>query len=195
MLVARVVRGPLRRYAAGEQLRLAGCGVYRSFHSGLVWRNSEAVASDERSQEKPTEKIGKLLDDILALNMLEVRELTTHLKDKLGVGDIPMGMPMAAQPVAAAAPATAAPAGDGGAASEEPKAEEKSVFTVKLAAFDQAKKIALIKEVRAVTGLGLKEAKALVDEAPNVVREGVPKDEAQELKAKLEELGGTVDLE
>ncbi|KAJ8904965.1 hypothetical protein NDN08_001477 [Rhodosorus marinus] len=192
MLVARVVSRPLRRYAAGEQLRLAGCGVYRGFHSGLVLRNSEAVASDEESLEKPTEKIGKLLDDILALNMLEVRELTTHLKDKLGVGDIPMGMPMTAQPAAAAA---AAPAADGEAAAEEPKVEEKSVFIVKLAAFDQAKKIALIKEVRAVTGLGLKEAKALVDEAPNVVREGVPKEEAHELKAKLEELGGTVDLE
>uniref|UniRef100_A0A7S0BQ03 50S ribosomal protein L12, chloroplastic n=1 Tax=Rhodosorus marinus TaxID=101924 RepID=A0A7S0BQ03_9RHOD len=126
------------------------------------------------------------------MNMLEVRELTTHLKDKLGVGDIPMGMPMAAQPAAAAA---APAAGDVEAAAEEPKVEEKSVFIVKLAAFDQAKKIALIKEVRAVTGLGLKEAKALVDEAPNIVKEGVPKEEANELKAKLEELGGTVDLE
>jgi large subunit ribosomal protein L7/L12 len=91
--------------------------------------------------------------------------------------------------VAAAAPAAAAAGGDGAGGAEE----EKSTFDVVLTSSGD-KKIQVIKVVRAATGLGLKEAKALVDEAPKPVKEGIDKDEAEKLKAELEEAGGSVEL-
>ena len=82
----------------------------------------------------------------------------------------------------------------GAAVEEEPK-EEKTVFDVKLASFDAKSKIKIIKEVRAITGLGLKEAKALVEAAPSVLKKEVKKEEADELVEKLKEIGGVVELE
>ncbi len=114
------------------------------------------------------------------LSLLEVKELVDELKERLGVEDMPaMGAMMMLGPGAGAAPAEAE--------------EEKTEFDVVLTAVGE-KKIAVIKEVRAVTGLGLKEAKALVDGAPAPVKEAVSKDEAEELKKKLEEAGATVEL-
>ena len=110
--------------------------------------------------------------------MLEAAELATLLEDKWGVS-------------AAAAPmAVAVPSGGGDAAGA---AEEKSEFDVILTAAG-ASKINVIKEVRAITGLGLKEAKDLVEGAPKAVKEGVAKDEAEEIKGKLEEAGATVEV-
>ena len=111
-------------------------------------------------------------------SMLEVSELIKDIEDKFGV--------TAAAPVAVAA----APAA-GGAAAES--AEEKTEFDVILESSGD-KKIQVIKVVRAITSLGLKEAKALVEEAPKVVKEGVSKEEAEELKTKLEEVGATITL-
>ena len=114
------------------------------------------------------------------LSLLEVKELVDELKERLGVEDMPaMGAMM--MPGAGAGTATAE------------AEEEKTEFDVVLTAVGE-KKIAVIKEVRAVTGLGLKEAKALVDGAPAPVKEAVSKDEAEELKKKLEEAGATVEL-
>jgi len=109
-------------------------------------------------------------------NMIEISELVKDIEDKFGV--------TAAVPVAAAA---------GGAADGASEAEEKSSFDVVLTAAGQSK-ISVIKVVRELSGLGLKEAKELVDSAPKAVKEGVAKDEAETIKSQLEEAGATVEL-
>lgn len=121
--------------------------------------------------------LDKLVDELSKLTVLEAAELSKKLEEVWGVS--------AAAPVAVAA---AAPAGGG----EEAAAEQDS-FDIVLAAIGD-KKINVIKEVRAITGLGLKEAKDLVESAPKPVKEGASKDEAEELKKKLEEVGATVEL-
>ena len=117
----------------------------------------------------------KIADDLSKLTVMEAAELSTILEEKWGVS--------AAAPVAVAAPA----------AGGEAAAEEKTEFDVILASFGE-KKIDVIKEVRALTSLGLKEAKDLVESAPAPIREGVSKDEAEEVKKKLEGAGATVEL-
>eukprot|EP00186_Timspurckia_oligopyrenoides_P002752 CAMPEP_0182443578 /NCGR_PEP_ID=MMETSP1172-20130603/2283_1 /TAXON_ID=708627 /ORGANISM="Timspurckia oligopyrenoides, Strain CCMP3278" /LENGTH=139 /DNA_ID=CAMNT_0024638909 /DNA_START=263 /DNA_END=682 /DNA_ORIENTATION=+ len=134
-------------------------------------------------------KVSKLLDEIVQLNMLEVKELSSGLKDRLGLADLP-SMPMGGMMAMPAAPAKAA---DAPAAA--PKVEEKTSFTVRLTGFDAAKKIGIIKEIRTLTGLGLKEAKALVDSAPVVVKENLTKDDAAALQEKLTAAGATSELE
>jgi large subunit ribosomal protein L7/L12 len=118
----------------------------------------------------------KIVDDLSSLTVLEASELAKLLEEKWGVS-------------AAAAVAVAA----GPAAAAAPAAEEKTEFTVVLAAIGD-KKIEVIKEVRAITGLGLKEAKDLVEGAPKPVKEGVNKDEAAKIKATLEKAGAKVEL-
>ena len=120
--------------------------------------------------------LGKLVDELSSLTVIEAAELSKLLEDKWGVS--------AAAPVAVAAVAGAAPAA---------AAEEKTEFTVQLTAAGD-KKIEVIKEVRAITGLGLKEAKDLVEAAPKAVKEGVSKDEAAKIKKQLEEAGAKVEL-
>ena len=122
----------------------------------------------------------KIADDLSALTVIEAAELSKILEEKWGVSAA------AAAPVAVAAVA-------GGDAGGAPAAEEKDSFDVILASFGD-NKINVIKEVRAATGLGLKEAKELVEGAPKPVKEGVAKDEAEAMKAKLEEAGATVEL-
>tara|TARA_B100001989_G_C24386377_1_gene386984 strand:+ start:401 stop:778 length:378 start_codon:yes stop_codon:yes gene_type:complete len=119
----------------------------------------------------------KIAEELSSLTVLEAAELSTLLEEKWGVS--------AAAPVAVAA---AAPSGDAGGA-----AEEKDSFTIVLAAAGD-QKINVIKEVRAITGLGLKEAKEIVESAPKDVKEDVPAAEANELKEKLEAAGATVEL-
>jgi large subunit ribosomal protein L7/L12 len=121
--------------------------------------------------------LAKLVDDLSSLTVLEAAELAKLLEDKWGVS-------------AAAAVAVAAAPGAGAAAAP---VEEKTEFTVVLAAAGD-KKIEVIKEVRAITGLGLKEAKDLVEGAPKPVKEGANKDEADKLKAQLEKVGAKVEL-
>jgi large subunit ribosomal protein L7/L12 len=121
----------------------------------------------------------EILDAIASMTVLEASELVKAMEEKFGVS--------AAAPVAVAA---AGPAAGGGAA----PAEEKTEFTVTLKAFDDTKKIAVIKEVRAVTGLGLKEAKELVEGAPKVLKENIAKDEAEKIKKSVTEAGGTVEV-
>ncbi len=117
----------------------------------------------------------KIVDDLSSLTVLEAAELAKLLEEKWGVS--------AAAAVAVAGPAAAAAA----------PAEEKTEFTVVLAAAGD-KKIEVIKEVRAITGLGLKEAKDLVEGAPKPVKEGIAKDEAEKVKAQLEKAGAKVEL-
>ena len=119
----------------------------------------------------------KIVDDLSSLTVLEAADLAKMLEEKWGVS---------------AAAAVAVAAGGGGGAAAAP-AEEKTEFTVVLASAGE-KKIEVIKEVRALTGLGLKEAKDLVEGAPKPVKEGVSKDEAEKVKAQLEKAGAKVEL-
>jgi large subunit ribosomal protein L7/L12 len=121
--------------------------------------------------------ITKLVDQLSELTVLEAADLAKALEEKWGVS--------------AAAAVAAAPAAGGGAAA--PAGEEQTEFDVILTG-DGGKKINVIKEVRAITGLGLGEAKTLVESAPKAVKEGVNKDEAEKIKKQIEEAGGTVEL-
>ena len=122
--------------------------------------------------------IAKLVEDLSQLTVMEAAELAKALEEAWGVS-------------AAAAVAVAAPAAGGAGGGEA--AEEKTEFDVILTG-DGGKKIQVIKEVRAITGLGLTEAKTLVESAPKAIKEGVNKAEAEEIKKKIEEAGGTVEL-
>lgn len=126
------------------------------------------------------EKMDELIKSIEGMTVLELSDLVKALEDKF---DVQANMPIAAFPAQAAA-------GVGGGAAPE---EEKSTFTVVLTSAG-SNKIAVIKEVRTMTSLGLKEAKDLVDAAPKPVKEGLPKQEAEEIKKKLEATGATVEL-
>jgi large subunit ribosomal protein L7/L12 len=122
----------------------------------------------------------EILEAIAGMTVLEVSELVKMMEEKFGVS--------------AAAPVAVAVAGGGGGAAA-PASEEKTEFNVILKAFDEAKKIAVIKEVRGVTGLGLKEAKDLVEGAPKPLKEGVSKDEAAKIKEVVTAAGGTVEIQ
>ena len=123
-----------------------------------------------------SEKITALIEEVKALTVLELNDLVKALEEEFGVS---------VSAAAMAAPA-AGPAG--------PAVEEKTEFDVVLAGFDAAAKIKVIKAVREITGLGLAEAKAAVEGTPKTLKEAVSKDEAEELKKKLEEAGGKVEL-
>ena len=122
-----------------------------------------------------SEKITAMIEEVKSLTVLELNDLVKALEEEFGVS----------------AAAMAAPAAGGAAAAP---AEEKTEFDVVLASFDAAAKIKVIKVVREITGLGLGEAKAVVEGAPKAIKEGVSKDEAEELKKQLEEAGGKVEL-
>jgi len=123
--------------------------------------------------------LAKLVDDLSALTVIEAAQLSKMLEDKWGVS--------------AAAPVAAAALGGGAAAPTVEAAAEKTEFDVILAAIGE-KKINVIKEVRAITSLGLKEAKDLVEAAPKPVKEGVNKEEAAKIKKQLEDAGATVEI-
>ena len=120
-----------------------------------------------------SEKITALIEEVKALTVLELSELVHALEDEFGVSDAAMAAPAAG---AAAAPA-----------------EEKTEFDVILADFG-AEKVKVIKAVREITGLGLADAKAVVEAAPKAIKEGISKDEAEEMKKKLEEVGAKVEI-
>lgn len=143
-----------------------------------VQEEPEAQGVTESEEKKPavSSKLQKIIDDVAALTVLELSELVKALEDKFGV--------TAAAPVAVAAGPTLV------AAEEQ---EEKTEFTVVLTSFGE-KKIQVIKEVRAVTDLGLKEAKELVESAPATVKENISKEDAEAVKAKLEAAGAAVEL-
>ena len=122
-----------------------------------------------------SEKITALIEEVKALTVLELNELVKALEEEFGVSAAAMAAPAAG--AAAAAPV-----------------EEKTEFDVVLAGFDAAAKIKVIKAVREITGLGLAEAKAAVEAAPKALKEAVSKDEAEELKKKLEEAGAKVEI-
>ena len=123
-----------------------------------------------------SEKITALIEEVKGLTVLELSELVKALEEEFGVSAAAMAAPAA------------------GAAGAAPAAEEKTEFDVVLASFDAAAKIKVIKAVREITGQGLAEAKATVEGAPKTLKEGVSKEEAEELQKKLEEAGAKVEL-
>lgn len=135
----------------------------------------DTTASDDTEEVEVPEKFKKLVEEVESMSVLELNELVKVLEKKFGVS--------------AAAVAVAAP----GATGTEGGEEEKSAFTVELTEAG-GQKIAVIKAVKELLGLGLKEAKELVDGAPSPLKENVPKEEAEEIKAKIEEAGGKVEL-
>ncbi len=122
----------------------------------------------------------KIADDLSALTVVEAAELSKILEEKWGVSAAAMAAPVASGAAA-------------GGAEASPEAEAKTEFAIELTAAG-AQKINVIKEVRTITGLGLKEAKDLVEGAPKIVKEGVPETEANEIKGKLEAAGASVEL-
>lgn len=133
--------------------------------------------SEEKKEVIVPEKFKKLVEEIEKMSVLDLSELVKVLEDKFGVSAAAPAMMMAAAPAA------------GGAAA----AEEKTEFNVELSGAG-ANKISVIKVVKEITGLGLAEAKGLVDGAPKMIKEGVKKEEAEEMKKKIEEAGGSVNL-
>ena len=147
-------------------------------------KTQTAVAEEKKEEAKPkvqlSEKMEGMIKTIEQMSVLELSDLVKALEDKFGVS--------AAAPMAMAFPGAGAPGGAAGAAEEE-----KSVFDVILASTGD-KKINVIKEIRALTSLGLKEAKDLVESAPKPVKEGVVKEEAEKMKKQLEAAGAKVEL-
>lgn len=152
--------------------------------------SASARDSEEEVREITNPKVIELADRIVELNLLEVSDLTELIRQRLGLpaaSAMPMGFGgfgAGAGPAAAAAPAE-----------EAAPVEEKTSFDLKLDGFDAAAKIKVIKEVRAIAELGLKEAKELVEGSPAVIKKGLKKEEAEELKAKIEAVGGKVSIE
>ena len=136
--------------------------------------------TEETTTTAATSKVGEIIESIGGLTVLELAELVKALEDKFGVS--------AAAPVMMAG---AMPSDGGG----EEAAEEKDSFDVVLTNAGERKKIQVIKVVREITSLGLKEAKALVDEAPKPVKEGATKEEAEEIQSRLQDAGATVELQ
>lgn len=148
--------------------------------TAVAEEKAEAPAEDAKPKVELSEKMEGMIKTIEEMSVLELSDLVKALEDKFGVSAAAPAMAVAAMPGAA---------GAAGGAEEE----EKSVFTVVLADVG-AKKINVIKEIRALTNLGLKEAKDLVESAPKEVAEGVLKDEAEKMKKQLEEAGAKVEL-
>ncbi|KAK3026536.1 hypothetical protein RJ639_041833 [Escallonia herrerae] len=149
------------------------------------------LTSAAQEPEKPviSDRVSAIVDELVGLPLLEVAEVTELLRQKLGVGEMP------AMAVMMPGMGLGVKRSGGGAAKAEEKVE-KTAFDLKLeAGFDAAVKIKIIKEVRACTNLGLREAKELVEKAPAVLKKGVPKEEAEQIIAKLKEAGGKVVME
>lgn len=130
-------------------------------------------------------ELNGIAEEIVSMNMLEVKDLVDRIGKHFGLEEVMLG---------GGPPAAGGGGGEGGGDAEEKEKEEQTAFDVKLTGFDAKAKIKVIKEVRAAAGLGLKEAKDLVEGAPKTVMKGLKKEEAEELKAKLEAVGGTAEV-
>lgn len=143
----------------------------------------------------PSGRVSALVDEIAALTLLEVSDLTEEMRKRMGVEEMPaMAVMMPGMGFAVRGPGRAG-AGAGGAAAADEKKAEKTAFDLKLEGFDAAAKIKVIKEVRACTDLGLKEAKDLVEKAPTLLKKGVAKEEAEKIVEKMKAIGAKVSME
>merc|ERR1711937_40350 len=191
----------LRLASAFQRRRLQRVALpqFRALHRSVVVRSENAASEAEVPDiKKPSEKVLNLVEEVMQLNMYESIQFMDVLKDKFGIENDAQLMGLGGMmPGAVAAPAAAAPAAaaEAPAEAEEEKPAEKTDFAVKLKGFDAKGKIKVIKEIRAITGLGLKEAKETVEKAPVVIKEHLSKDEAEQLAEKIKAAGGEVELE
>ncbi|KAG9415894.1 hypothetical protein AC1031_000276 [Aphanomyces cochlioides] len=174
-MLSRVVRASVSRGAAR---RAISTSVPRFLEAKEATEEQKQMIENETSL---TPRVQKALDVICELNLIEIAELSKAIQVKFDIPD--MGFAVGTGGGSAAAPA------------EEEKKEEKTSFDVKLVSYDAKNKIKVIKEIRAITGLGLKEAKELVESVPAVLKKDVKKAEADELLAKITEMGGVGELE
>ncbi|GER49023.1 50S ribosomal protein L7/L12 [Striga asiatica] len=150
--------------------------------------------SAQEPKSAPTERVYAIADEISGLTLLEISDLTEVLRQKMGVEEMPMMTVM--MPGMGFAPGMGKGKGGGGGAAKEEEKKEKTAFDLKLeGGFDAGAKIKIIKEVRACTSLGLKEAKDLVEKAPTLLKKGVNKDEAEKIIQKMKEVGAKVIME
>mmetsp|Transcript_34454 Transcript_34454/g.51944 ORF Transcript_34454/g.51944 Transcript_34454/m.51944 type:complete len:236 (-) Transcript_34454:66-773(-) len=228
-------RVPATACRAAQQIRpsarsfapLAGrrCFSDSSFDVFAKQKDPPGEAGKNELKRKPSDKVLRLVDEIMSLTLVEAADLCDLCQEKLAPGSGPapgrmpfphpmgmfpgMGMPAmpgampmpgaapAAAPAAApdAAPAEDAGAGDAAPAEEKKKETKKDAYSIKLVSFETSKKINVVKEVRAVTQLGLKESKEFVEGAPKIIKKGVPAAEAEAIKEKLTAAGAEVVLE
>jgi large subunit ribosomal protein L7/L12 len=182
-------------------------------HDGRRWSTVSAQAaphvktqpnvteSGDARHDPVDERVGRLADEILSLNLLQAKQLSDVLRSRLGIEGTPALGGGALTPAALAAmqqamftAGNAAAGAQAAATGSAEKTEEKSEFDVVLEKYDAAKKIQVIKEVRSALGLGLKEAKELVEAAPKVIKSAVPKNEAEALVDRLKQFGSTLAL-
>jgi large subunit ribosomal protein L7/L12 len=153
----------------------------RNYHQTTI------IFNQAKDELKHSPKLEELFQKIIYLDMVEIHLLTELINEKLGVKISDAEKERIAR----------GDTGEGGAKSDEAKEEvkeEQTAFDLKLTGFDAKAKIKVIKEVRAITGLGLKEAKELVEGVPSAIKKGIKKEEAEELKAKLEEVGAQIEI-
>ncbi|EEY22581.1 putative mitochondrial 54S ribosomal protein MNP1 [Verticillium alfalfae VaMs.102] len=179
------------RYAArscARQLRTASS--LRASASSFQTRTPATARRHNSTEAAPAAnpKIETIVDQISKLTLLETADLVSTLKSRLNIPDLPVGG-------FAAGPAAAAPAAAEEADEPAPAAAEKSVFNVKLMAFDAGSKPKVIKEIKNLLGLSLVDSKKFVESAPKLMKENVPKDEAEKIIATLKELGAMVEME
>ncbi|KAI1654434.1 ClpS-like protein [Daldinia decipiens] len=175
--------------------RYAARSCARSIRSSNSFRVSASFVQSTPSIQRRHEstaaatnpKISGIVDQISQLTLLETADLVTSLKSRLNIPDLPVGG-FAAAP--AAAPAAAEEADE-----PAPAAQEKTLFNIKLQAFDTAAKAKVIKEVKGLLGLSLVDSKKFVESAPKMMKESVPKEEAEKIVATMKELGATVTME
>ncbi|KAF3060007.1 54S ribosomal protein L12, mitochondrial [Daldinia childiae] len=175
--------------------RYAARSCARSIRSSNSFRVSASFVQSTPSIQRRHEstatatnpKIAGIVDQISQLTLLETADLVTSLKSRLNIPDLPVGG-FAAAP--AAAPAAAEEADE-----PAPAAQEKTLFNIKLQAFDTAAKAKVIKEVKGLLGLSLVDSKKFVESAPKMMKESVPKEEAEKIVATMKELGATVTME
>lgn len=156
--------------------------------------DDRVVDMDREEFPNASPRVLRLADDICSLTLLEVHDMSEILKKRLNIKS-PIMMVGGNQAAAMAAGGAAPAAGGAPGAAAAPEAAEQTEFTVKLESFDSAQKIKVIKEVRAITELGLKEAKDLVEGAPAVIKKGLKKEDAEAIKEKISKVGGVVVLE
>lgn len=181
-------RAALRSHVALARPRVGASARWLSTEAG----EAEAPTAEDEPKAEVSAEVKAIVTDILALNLLQVGELVSELNSKLNLPDMPMGGMMPMQGMAMAA--GGAPAAGGAAAEEEPAEELKAIVSIQLDSFDAAAKIKIIKEVKNIAGLGLKEAKAAVEGAPGVIMSDVKRADAEAIVATLEGLGGKASL-
>lgn len=178
----------IRRVCRAPQLRSASQFALPAAQSRFVlaarFQSTESAPAENSAPVDP--KISTIVDQISQLTILETSQLVKELKSRLNIPDI-------ALPAGGAAPA--APAAQAAPAEEEAPVEEKMIFNIKLESFDPKSKPKIIKEVKTLLGMSLVEAKKIVEAAPKVIKENVPKEDADKLKKLIEDLGGKITLE